>query len=98
MTILKTRFDRYLKTLKNRGPTSQLWVQYFDMVTIIKNFVMVEQVEDWKLHLKSVQKMIPYFHVCGHFPYAKASHLYLQDMYNLELKMETEEFQKLTSG
>lgn len=67
------------------------------MVTVVKHFVMAERIGDWKLHLQCVQKMIPYFHASVHFPYAKASHIYLQDMYKLESKMGTEEFKKFTS-
>lgn len=30
---------------------------------------------------------MPFFHASGHFLYAKSCHLYLQDMYELEEKM-----------
>jgi len=95
MTILHTRFNDYLRNLEKRGPTSKLWVKYFNMVTLVKHFVMAKRIGDWKLHLQSVQKMIPYFHASGHFTYAKASHIYFQDMYKLESKMGTVRISKI---
>lgn len=62
------------------GSTSQLWVQYFELITIVKEFIKAERSENWNLHLECTKKMIPYFHASGHFLYAKSSHLYLQDM------------------
>lgn len=49
---------------------------------------------NWKLHLQCVEKMIPYFHASGHFPHAKSchlTHLYLNDMTNIQFKMTADE-------
>jgi len=98
MTILHACFIEYLKNLEKRSPISKLWAQYFNMVNLVKHFVIIKQIKDWNIYLQCVQMMIPYFYARGHFPYVKASHImYLQDMYKLELKLETEEFQNFTS-
>lgn len=62
------KVNRMLTEFRERGATSQLWVQYFDMITTVKNFIRAERMGDWKLHLTCVQRMIPYFHGSEHFP------------------------------
>lgn len=84
---IKNKFLFHLRSLKNNGPTSELWVQYFHMVTILKKIIEAEKSGDFELHLKCVEQMIPYFHASGHFLYAKSAHLYLQDMTKLEEKL-----------
>ncbi|KYM96907.1 hypothetical protein ALC62_12417 [Cyphomyrmex costatus] len=69
------KFNNELKTLKSRSPTARLWVQYYEMITLMKNFIQAERSGDWELHLTTIQKMIPYFHASGHFLYAKSAHL-----------------------
>lgn len=86
---VRSLIDKFLllmRQIEERGPTSKLWVQYFDAVTLMILFVESERSGNWTLHLQTVQKMIPFFHASGHFLYAKSCHLYLQDM--LELKKE----------
>ncbi|KMQ84207.1 hypothetical protein RF55_18201 [Lasius niger] len=51
---------------------------------------------NWKFHLDTIQKMLPYFHASGHFFYAKSCHLYLQDMLSLEEKMDPLEYETFT--
>ena len=38
--------------------------------------------------------MIPYFHAAGHFSFAKSTQLYCQDMKQLQMQMDLEEFEK----
>jgi hypothetical protein len=47
------------------------------MTTLINNVIQADQTSDWNLHLKSIEKMIPFFHAAGHFLYGKSAHLYL---------------------
>lgn len=86
------------KIIEEQGPTAKLWIEYFRMVTLVKHFIEAERPGNWYLHLDTIQKMLPYFHASGHFQYAKAAHLYLQEMVNLSTKMPREEFEKLTRG
>lgn len=48
------------------------------------------------MHLRSIQQMLPYFHVSGHFLYATSPHMYLQDMIQLETIMDPVEYEKFT--
>lgn len=97
MVALKDKFVKQLQTLKDKGSTSKLWIEYFIMITLIKNFIAAERSGDWDLHLKSVERMIPYFHATGHFLYAKCAHMYLQDMRTLKESMDELEFERFTS-
>lgn len=36
------KFSDHLTKFRNNGPTSKLWIQYFDMVTLIKQFIKAE--------------------------------------------------------
>ena len=58
---------------------TQLWVQYFEMVDLLKQFVDPERIGNFPLHLQCIQKMLLYFHASGHHLYAKMAHLYLQE-------------------
>ncbi|KAG5880068.1 hypothetical protein JTB14_034699 [Gonioctena quinquepunctata] len=61
--------------LKTRGPTAKLWVQYIEMVNLVKLFILAETSGHWELHLEIVWRMLPYFHASGHFHYSKCAHL-----------------------
>ncbi|GBO46046.1 hypothetical protein AVEN_203613-1 [Araneus ventricosus] len=76
--------NKKLKQYEGRGSTGKLWIQYFHMVSIAKEFIRAERMGDWQAHLNCVKEMIPYFHASWHFPYAKSTYLYLQDMLLLE--------------
>ncbi|GBO02376.1 hypothetical protein AVEN_179539-1 [Araneus ventricosus] len=79
LRVVSTKFRQALHTLESRGPTTKLWVQYFSMVTLIKQFIEADKMGNWTLHLTTAQKILPFFHAVGHF-YAKCAHLYFQDM------------------
>ncbi len=79
-----TKFQNHLETLEENGPTAALWLQYFNMVTLMKKYIDCERCGDWEGHLACVQQMTPFFHACGHFQYAKCAHLYVQDMLQLK--------------
>lgn len=91
---IKNKFISKLENLKKNGPTSELWIQYFRMITLVKQFIAAERSGQWQLHLQCVQRMLPYFHASGHFLYAKSAHMYLQDMLQLEKKMDVFEYDK----
>ncbi|GBO19012.1 hypothetical protein AVEN_133627-1 [Araneus ventricosus] len=68
------------------------------MVSIAKDFIRAERMGDWQAHLNCVKEIIPYFHVSGHFPYAKSAHLYLQDMLQLENLIDPSVFRRFIQG
>ncbi|KAL7289552.1 hypothetical protein TKK_0016524 [Trichogramma kaykai] len=91
--------DLFLEKLKNhsiRSDTAKLWSQYFNLITIMLQFIEAERTGNWKLHLQSIREMLPVFHAAGHFAYAKSAQMYLQDMDELSYQMDDEEYYKLT--
>ena len=64
--------------------TSSLWIQYMEMIDILRKSLKAERTGDWKLHLASVFAMLPYFAASGHNLYAKSAYLYLQLMLELQ--------------
>lgn len=91
-------FSIKLNELQNKGNTCKLWVLYFKMVDLVKDFIFAERVGHWDLHIKTIESMVPFFHVCGHFNYAKSAHIYVQQMKNLETTMDPEEYKKYVGG
>lgn len=78
--------------LSLHGPTAKLWIQYFYMVSLMKEYIHAERSGNWESHIDCVKKMTPYFHASGHFPYAKSCQLYVQDMMDLPSKLTPEEY------
>lgn len=95
---LKLQFIENLNQLRNRGKTSQLWLQYFELISIAMHFVQAERMGDWDLHLNCIKAMLPVFHASGHFLYAKSCQLYLQDMIALQDEMTENEYENFTKN
>ena len=64
--------------------TALLWLQYMDMVDILRLFIKAERTGNWRLHLQALSEMLPYLAAAGHNLYAKSVRLYLQFMSSLE--------------
>lgn len=60
-SLVSTKFQNHPESLKENRPTTALWVQYFNMVTLMKEFIDTER-GDWDGHIACVQQMIPFFH------------------------------------
>jgi len=95
--LMTNKFITEINSIKNLGPTAELWIQYFEMVTLMKKFIQAERLGDWYLHLSCCREMLPYFQASGHIPYAKATYLYLQEMLTLEQKMNADEYSKFVT-
>ena len=74
--------------------TGKLWVNYLIQVYYLKLFLFAERTCDWEIHLYCICKMIPMFHAAGHFAYAKAAQLYLQQMKSLQNIMTLPAYEK----
>ena len=44
----------------------QLWIQYMEMVDIIRLFLRSERTGDWLLNLQTLYRMLPYMAASGH--------------------------------
>lgn len=97
LSEISSRLEITLKEAADSGRTGKLWVLYIKLVNILRLFLRAERCGDWKLHIYSVQLMLPYFHAAGHLNYAKSTHIYLQLMAKLEESMSATELQKFAS-
>lgn len=91
---LQICFQTNCNRLKSLNRTGKLWIQYFDQVILMLEFIRAERIGDWNLHISTIQKMLPYFHSAGHNLYAKSSHLYVQEMIELKSRLTSEEYKK----
>ena len=78
---IKGKLDDLKQTMTTR--TAMLWLQYMDTVSILQRFIKAERMANWKLHLQTVQDMLPYFAASGHSLYAKYAYVYLRIMLRL---------------
>ncbi|GBN26255.1 hypothetical protein AVEN_88685-1 [Araneus ventricosus] len=90
--------NKKLKQYEGRGSIGKLWIQYFHMVSIAKEFIRAERMGNCQAHLNCVNEMIPYFHASWHFPYTKSTYLYLQDMLLLENLIDPSVFRRFIQG
>ena len=61
----KERVDIKKKELANH-PTARLWLQYMDMVALLRQFIEAERTGNWEVHLQSLRDMLPFYAVAGH--------------------------------
>ncbi|KAJ8888367.1 hypothetical protein PR048_007857 [Dryococelus australis] len=66
------------------------------MINFTKEFINAERSGDWSAHIDCVKRTVSYFNASDHFPYAKYSQLYVQDMIDLSSKMIADEYHKFT--
>lgn len=81
-----------MNTLKENGPTAQLWLQYFQFIFVSLQFLEAECLGNFYLHLQTVREMLPVFHASGHFANAKCGQMYLQDAEALSQTMSVDEY------
>ena len=74
--------DGHVDTLA-KDPTTSLWIQYLDMIRILRKFIRAERLGNWYLHIEAVSEMLPYLATSGHSLYAKSTSIYLSSMANL---------------
>lgn len=87
---LDETFEDELVKFQQRGSIAKLLVQYLQMMTLVKQFIVAVRMSNWNLHLNTIQKILPYFHASGHF-------LYSQDMLHLKGRMTAEQNEFITT-
>ena len=78
---IKSSVSSYRDQLVQSSRTAALWIQYMDMVDILR-FITAERTANWSLHLHVLDEMLPYLAASGHNLYTKCVHLYLESMVN----------------
>lgn len=75
---LMDEIQNLFETLSERSKTSELWLQYWKQLSLVKLFIRAERMGDFELHLYCIKCMLPYFHAAGHLHYAKYAQYYIQ--------------------
>jgi hypothetical protein len=60
ISIMFSQFIRNEIDSLSKYPTAKLWIQYMDMINIMKMFIKAERTGDWQLYLYSLEKMLPF--------------------------------------
>ena len=79
-----TIIDQCKTSLFESSRTSKHWIQYLRYIGPVKDFIKAERVDEWSLHLLTVQRMLSLFAISGHVNYAKSARLYIQSMSELQ--------------
>ncbi len=59
MTRISAALKRETESLES-SRTAALWLQYMDMVDILRKYIRAERTGNWELHLQAVSEMLPY--------------------------------------
>ena len=86
-------FKNKRELIKVKGATSKLWIQYLEMVILLKHFLETQRTGN-----RSLKLMLPYFVAIGHLHYGKAYYIYLQQRSRLPQEMNTSEFESYSTG
>ncbi|CAG2195139.1 unnamed protein product [Mytilus edulis] len=62
---LEATVHRKQEILK-QSRTAKLWLQYSEMVQVLRQFIKAERTGNWPLHLQSIQEMLPFLAASGH--------------------------------
>ena len=82
---LQQKLETHKDMLKSSYHTACLWLQYMEMIDIMRSFIRSERIGDWSVHLETLQAMLPYLAASGHNLYTKSLHLHLQKMTKLKI-------------
>ncbi|CAC5414182.1 unnamed protein product [Mytilus coruscus] len=80
---LEATVRRRIEILK-QSRTTKLWLQYSEIVQVIRQFIKAERTGNWPLHFQSIQAMLPFFAASGHNLYTKTAYVYLMTMQSLD--------------
>lgn len=85
-----TVLSSFIAVRKEKNPNLEYWWQYMEMVCILLLFVRAQREGMWDLHLYAFQKMLPFFHRYDHTNYAQWGAVYLAQMKQLPVEVQTE--------
>ena len=93
LTELQSKLTAWKKELQSHR-TSRLWLQYLDMIHLLKVHRNVERTGQWEEQLHILKSMQSYLAAAGHHQYAKAISHFLVEMMRMK-KEEPENWTKL---
>lgn len=74
----------FTQTLSIKSRTAKLWLQFMEMISILKSHIRSERTGDWQLQLDAIRGMIPYNAAAAHNSYTKCLFIFLQEMEKLK--------------
>ena len=83
LDVIHQRANTQRDHTRGTSRAAVLWLQYMEMVNILRTSIKVERTANWELHHQAVSEMLPHFAALGHNLYGKCARLYLQSMSNL---------------
>ena len=86
LDMILTKVTEEQKSRKAVSRTAALWLQYLDMLDMLRGFLKAERTGNWEMHMQAVSQMLPYFATSGHNHYTQSASLYLQSMKNLNVE------------
>lgn len=84
LELIENERREFKKTISGRSRTAKFWLQFMEMVDVLKSKIRAERTGDWKLEMGTLRKMLPYNASAGHNLYTKCIHIFLQEMSRLE--------------
>ena len=97
MVKINLGLDKHKTELHARSKTSQLWLNYQQMLAVARALIMADRTGSWLLHLSAVSDCLPIFAAAGHYNYLKSAHFYVQEMAQLETT-HPDVFRKFSNG
>ncbi|CAH3159359.1 unnamed protein product [Porites lobata] len=70
---LQQLFARFCTEASQQSKLFQFWNMYIDIVLVLLHFIRAEREGSWKLHLKAVAEMVPYFFSMDRINYSRYS-------------------------
>ena len=80
----KMAYDTFVEKRSEENPTFALWSKYIDMVQLLLLYIRATRTSNWKLHLSSLQSMIPWFFATDRVNYSRFAPCYWLEMLCLD--------------
>jgi hypothetical protein len=75
-----------MKDSVRNSRTPKLWLEYGEMIQLMRNLLKSERLGLWLEHLNTCKELLPYLLSAGHNLYAKSLTLYIDEMEKLPFK------------
>ena len=85
-SALLTDFHNFILSRSKESELFKYWNNFLILTSLMNDLIRADRIGDWKLHIKTVHKLQPIFHVMSRSNYARWSAVYLEDMMVLEKK------------
>ena len=83
---IKEAIKRIQAELHARSRTSELWLNYQNMLQVAKSLIMVDRSGSWQKLKQALYDSLPILAAAGHYNYLKSVYFFLQDMGELPIK------------